>query len=598
MKKISNKIKSFFKPANKKNRIKWSLYGRVWREVGLPYWKWLLLGIICTVIAAAAEGYSVTLVKKVIDQGFVSQNMNLLVVIGLQIILAFFLKGLFNYIKSLVMSKTGLKTSAALQDRIYRHIIRTNIANIQENGVGKFMNYFGIQAGAVLNLVTGQIIGIVQDLASLLIMLCLMLWYAPQMVMILLFLIPGLIIPLMIITRYRNKKTREYFGIANNSSHHINQTLSGLKTIQAFGMEGHESKQFGEILDRSIINSYKTTKVAAMRAPLMELVISVGLGISLIFAGHFISGGSLTTGDFTAFILALTAAYKPAKSATGINEGIQQGLIAAEVLFDFLDSRPSIRNEKNAIDLVGKKMKVQYKNVSFAYNETDGYVLHDINLTIDSGKICAFVGHSGGGKTTMFNLLERFYDPDKGQILINGKDLKKYTLESLRKNIAEVSQDVFLFNETIEENIRYGKPDATSEEIIEAAKIANAHEFIMELPKKYKTPVGERGSLLSGGQKQRIAIARAVLKDAPILLMDEATSALDTESEKLIQSAMKKLMAGRTTFVIAHRLSTILDADMICVIKDGRIVETGTDVELSMRDGEYKKLRDIQFKKE
>jgi len=219
-----------------------------------------------------------------------------------------------------------------------------------------------------------------------------------------------------------------------------------------------------------------------------------------------------------------------------------------------------------------------------------------VDLVVPSGKICAFVGPSGGGKTTLFNLLERFYDPSQGRVLINGKDIKTLTLASLRRHIADVSQDVFLFNDSIEDNIRYGAPDATDEQVIAASKIANAHDFITELPQKYKTIVGERGSMLSGGQKQRIAIARAVLKNAPILLLDEATSALDTESEKLIQSALRKLMKGRTVFVIAHRLSTILDADMICVVKDGKIIERGTDEELMAMNGEYKKLRDIQFK--
>jgi ABC-type multidrug transport system fused ATPase/permease subunit len=210
--------------------------------------------------------------------------------------------------------------------------------------------------------------------------------------------------------------------------------------------------------------------------------------------------------------------------------------------------------------------------------------------------MCAFVGESGGGKTTMFNLIQRFYDPQSGKITINRTDIKKYTLHSLRKSISEVSQDVFLFNDSIEENIKYGRPDATHEEVVAAARAANAHDFIMEFPDGYNSSVGEGGGLLSGGQKQRIAIARAILKDAPILLMDEATSALDTQSEKLIQSALSKLMVGRTTFVIAHRLSTILDADMICVIKDGKIIEQGTDSELCALNGEYKKLRDIQFK--
>lgn len=596
-KKIRKKIKSLIKGDKNNANIKWSLYGRVWREIGKPYWKWLLAGVICTIMAASAEGFTITLVQKIVDKTFFEKNMQTIYFFALQIIAAFGVKGIFSYAKSLTMSKAGLLAHARLQKKIYHHIVKMNISKFYGDGIGKNLNYFTVQANAVKTLVTDTIINVVQNTATLIITLSLMIWYAPQMCAVLLFLVPAIMIPMVVIMRKKRNLSRKSFGIANNVSQHLNQTLHGIKTIQAFATEETETHKFEKVLNDSVVNSYKNTQAGAIQSPLLEQMISIGLALALVVGGHFIVSGAISTGDFVAFLLALTAAYKPAKSITGTGNTVQHGLLAAEVLFDFLDSKPEIVDAPHAKDLHAKHMSIDFKNVSFAYNPNEP-VLHDINLSVPAGKVCALVGPSGGGKTTMFNLLERFYEPQRGKIEINGTDVKKYTLRSLRKNIAEVSQDVFLFNGTIYENIKYGAPDATHEQVEAAAKAANAHEFIMGFPKKYNSNVGERGALLSGGQKQRIAIARAILKDAPILLLDEATSALDTNSEKLIQSALKDLMRGRTTFVIAHRLSTILDADIICVVKDGKIIERGTDSELVALDGEYKKLRDIQFKKD
>ncbi len=595
MKKIMNKIKNFFKGDESNARIKWSMYGRIWREIGKPQWKWLAAGIIATICAAGAEGYTITLVQRVVDQAFIEKNMDSTYIVGLLIILAFGLKGAFGYARSLLMAKAGLTASAHLQKRIYSHMIHMDIAGFYGNGIGKYLNYFGVQAGAVLNLVTGTIVSTIQQIATLTITLGLMIYYAPQLCAILVFLVPALLVPMVLIMRKRRKLSRQSFGIANNVSQHLNQSLRGIKTIQAFSNQNIEIKHFENVLNDSVVNAYKSTQANGLRSPLMELVISIGLCLAMILGGHFIVSGAITTGDFTAFLLALTAAYKPAKAITGVGDTVQHGLLAAEVLFKFLDTKPTIRDTRGAIELHAVQPSVEFRDVNFSY-VPDEPILHDINLRVPAGQVCALVGPSGGGKTTMFNLLERFYEPQSGLVAINGRDIKKYTLDSLRRNISEVSQDVFLFNDTIEANIKYGAPKATHEEVIAAARAANAHDFIMEFPKGYEANVGEGGALLSGGQKQRIAIARAILKNAPILLLDEATSALDTESEKLIQSALKDLMRGRTTFVIAHRLSTILDADIICVIKDGHIIEQGTDAELVAMGGEYKKLRDIQFR--
>ena len=593
--KIKKSIQKFIQGDKNNGRIKWSLYSRVWREIGRPQWKWLLFGVIATIGAAGAEAYTITLVQQVVDKAFIQKSMANIYFFGLQVIAAFGVKGIFSYSKSLLMAKAGLNASAALQQRIYRHMVKMDVAKFYGDGIGKNLNYFNVQATAVLNLVTGTLVNTVQQIATLAMTLGLMIYYAPQLCAVLLFLVPAIMIPMVLIMRRRRRLSRESFGIANDVSQHLNQTLHGIKTIQAFANEKSESEKFATVLNSSMVNSYKGTQAFALQSPLLELMISIGLCMALIAGGHFIVSGAITTGDFTAFLLALTAAYKPARSITSTSNTIQHGLLAAEVLFDFLDSKPSIQDAPDARELKPGKMSVTFDNVSFAY-VPDEPVLRDIDLKVPAGTVCALVGPSGGGKTTMFNLIERFYEPQRGKIKINNTDIKKFTLHSLRENIAEVSQDVFLFNGTIEENIKYGAPNATFEQVRDAAMAANAHEFIMSLPKKYKSDVGEGGALLSGGQKQRIAIARAILKDAPILLLDEATSALDTQSEKLIQSALRDLMRGRTTFVIAHRLSTVLDADIICVVKDGRIVERGTDAELIAMGGEYKRLRDIQFK--
>lgn len=595
MKKASDKIKSFIQGDKSNGRIKWSLYGRVWLEIGAPYWKWLVAGIVFTILAAGAEAYTITLVQQVVDQAFINKSMAAIYWLGVQVVIAFGAKGTFTYAKALIMSKGGLLASENLQKKIYKHMTHMNISRFYGDGIGKNLNYFTVQATAVLSLVTNNVVRLVQNIATLAMTLGLMIYYAHQMCIVLLFLTPAIMVPMVIIMRKRRKLSRQSFGIANSVTQQLNQTLQGIKTIQAFANEDKEATKFSHVLKKSITNSYKSTQTNALRSPLMEFMISIGLCIAMIMGGHFIASGAITTGDFTAFLLALTAAYKPAKSITGTGDTLQHGLLAAEVLFEFLDSRPDITDAPDARELTSKKLSVGFHNVSFAYNENEP-VIKNLSLTVPAGRVCALVGPSGGGKTTLFNLLERFYEPQLGKITINRQDIRKYTLKSLRESIAEVSQSVFLFNDSIAENIKYGCPNATMDDVIRAAKIANADGFINEFPDKYETIVGEGGALLSGGQKQRIAIARAILKDAPILLLDEATSALDTQSEKLIQAALADLMRGRTTFVIAHRLSTILDADIICVIKNGEIVEQGTDRELCSLNGEYKKLRDIQFK--
>jgi ABC-type multidrug transport system fused ATPase/permease subunit len=493
------------------------------------------------------------------------------------------------------MTRAGLLGVASLRRRLYKHLIKQPMAFFHTSQTGMLMNYFTGLAKGVLSLVTESVIVIVQSTATLVFMIALMLWYAPQMTLILMFLAPAVLIPLVIIMRKQRVLVRTQFGVEAGSISHINQSIHGVKTIQSFGAEVMESKNMETIEDKRIKVNYKFTKLVALQTPLLEVMISIGLCAALVLGGYLIEKELMSVGGFLVFLVALTAIYKPAKGMTSIGGGIQTGLIAAEALFGFLERKSEIVDAPDAVELEYSPMEVKLDGVSFAYNNKDGDVLRHVSLTAKPGTICAFVGPSGGGKSTIFNVISRFYDPQHGSVQINGTDIRQFTLTSLRHHIAAVSQDVFLFDGTLADNIKYGTPDATQEEIVAAARAANAHGFIMDFPQQYDNPVGERGTLLSGGQKQRIAIARAILKDAPILLLDEATSALDSESEQLIQVALRGLMRGRTTFVIAHRLSTILDADTIFVIKEGKIVEKGTDAELHALGGEYTKLKDIQF---
>lgn len=581
---------------NKETQIKWSLYIRVWKEFGLPYWKLLILAVICTTLATSAEGYAITLVQKIIDKGFIEKNMAYLYMIGLQLIGAYIVKSIFSYTKTISIARVGFLGACNLRKRLFKHMVYLSQDFFQGVQTGPIMNGFTGLANMMLGMVTTSVMGMIQNIVSLVIMVGLMFWYAPQITVTLFVLGPAIAAVVTIIARRRRAVARKRFMYDAASMSQITEDILGIKTIQAFGTEEYEYKKICGIEDNRVKVGMKSASLTGIQSPLLEVMISIGLCGALIVGGHFITEGDLTTGDFTAFLLAMTAAYKPVKGLTNVSGGIQEGLVAAESLFEMFDYKQVIADSPNAIALRRGPMQVSFNDVHFSYNPHDGEVIRGLSLDVKPGQICAFVGKSGGGKSTMFNLLLRFFDPQSGSIKINDVDIRHYTIKTLRGSMALVSQDVFLFDDTIYENIKYGMPDATREQVIRAAEASEAAEFINTFPEKYDLKVGERGMLLSGGQKQRIAIARAILRDSPILLLDEATSALDSNSEALIQKALKKLMKGRTVFVIAHRLSTVLDSDIICYIKNGVITEKGTDKELIALDGDYKKLRDLQFK--
>jgi subfamily B ATP-binding cassette protein MsbA len=371
------------------------------------------------------------------------------------------------------------------------------------------------------------------------------------------------------------------------------ETLSGIKIVKAFGMERYEDSHFFEKSHRLFKYEMKAVVVRAMSSPIMELLGGLGITLIIWYGGYKVIVGTSTPGTFFSFMAALIMLYEPVKKLSPINNMIQHGLAAVVRVYDILDTMPEIREPESPKTLKPGIHSVRFRNVSFQYQ--DEKVLTGINLKVRAGEVLALVGVSGGGKTTLVNLIPRFYDVTNGAILIDGIDVRELSIASLRSQVGIVTQEPILFNDTIRNNIAYGNTEATKEEIIEATKSAYAHDFINGFTHKLDTIIGERGVRLSGGQKQRICIARALLKNAPILILDEATSALDTESEKAVQKALENLMKGRTTFVIAHRLSTVRHADRIVVIVEGQIVEEGKHEDLLALDGEYRKLYNMQF---
>jgi subfamily B ATP-binding cassette protein MsbA len=372
------------------------------------------------------------------------------------------------------------------------------------------------------------------------------------------------------------------------------ESITGTRIVKAFNMEDHERKRFAKENRRLFGILIKSVRVRAISHPLMEFLGGLGIAFIVFYGGRSVIRGEATPGTFFSFLAALLMLYEPVKRLSGINNTVQQGLAAAVRIFEVLDTVPEIRDQPKAQVLTRVSQAIEYRDVSFKYE--DDWVLKNINLHIKVGEMVAFVGVSGGGKTTLVNLLPRFYDVTSGKVLIDGVDIRELTAESLRSKIGIVTQTTILFNDTVRSNIAYGKIDQPFEEVVKAAQAAYSHGFIQNLPKGYETVIGEQGVKLSGGERQRISIARALLKNAPILILDEATSSLDSESEIEVQKALEYLMQGRTTLVIAHRLSTIRKADRIMVISNGTIVEEGTHEELLAKEGEYKKLYLLQFK--
>ena len=553
-----------------------------------------ILAAFCMAFFGGATAAAAYLIKPALDDIFFTRKATSLYWIPLAVIMVYLVKGIANYSQHVLMNYIGNRIVADLRSRLYRSIQSQSISFFTKNPTGTLISRVLNDVGLVYITVSNAVTTLFKDTFTLVALVVVAIKQDWKLSLIALAVFPLAIYPIVLIGR-RVRKTSTKTQITMGSlTALLQETIAGSRIVKAFGMEAYETKRFDRENERLFRLLIKNVIAKALSTPLMESLAGISVATIIFYGGLQVIRGTTTPGTFFSFIGALLMIYEPAKRLINVNNDIQQGIAAATRVFSIIDMVPEIRNREDTVPLKPISQGISLRNVRFAYENVP--VLNKINLDIRAGEVVAFVGMSGGGKTTLVNLIPRFYDVKEGAVLIDGQDIRNVTLESLISQIGIVTQQTFLFNDTVRNNIAYGDIQTTDDRIIAAAKAAHAHGFIMSLPDGYNTVIGELGVKLSGGERQRISIARALLKDAPILILDEATSSLDTESEREVQAALENLMKGRTTLVIAHRLSTIRQADRIVVLVYGEIVEEGTHEELMALQGEYYRLYQMQFR--
>ena len=547
----------------------------------------------CMLVVGVTTSALAFLVKPALDEIFLKRNADMLKLIPLAVIGIYLVKGTCNYFQTVLMNFIGQRIVADLRAELYRKIQLQSLAFFTKHPTGVLMSRITNDVGYIQGAVSEAVTALLKDSFTLLCLVVVIFYRDWQLAIVAMFVFPLAVYPIAKFgQKMRQIATRAQVTLGSLTSL-LQETISGTRIVKAFGMEAHENKRFSVENERLFRLSLKSISINAVSSPFMEFLGGLGISAIIFYGGYQVIHGQSTPGTFFSFLTALIMLYEPVKRLTNVNNTIQQGIAGAERVFSIMDLVPEIRNRPDAVPLPRISREIEIRNVTFRYEEAP--VLKNITLRIRTGEAVAFVGMSGGGKTTLVNLIPRFYDVTTGMILIDGQDIRNVTVESLRGQIAIVTQQTILFNDTVRNNIAYGDISKTEDQIVEAAKAAHAHDFILRLPKGYETVIGEQGTKLSGGERQRISIARALLKNAPILILDEATSSLDSEAEIEVQDALENLMKGRTTLVIAHRLSTIRNADRIIVLVNGEIREEGTHETLLSRHGEYSRLYNMQF---
>lgn len=565
-------------------------------QLAKPHGAKFILAMFCMLIVGAMTSSLAFLVKPAMDEIFLKKNADMLIWIPVIVILIYFIKGICNYTQTILMSFIGQRVVADLRNKLYKQIQLQSLSFFTKNPTGLLMSRITNDVGSIQGAVSEALTSLMKDTFTILCLMFVVLYRDWQLGIIAMLVFPLTAYPIAKFgKKMRSIATRTQVTMGSLTTL-LQETISGTRIVKAFSMEEYENQRFARENEHLFKLALKSVSVSAVSSPFMEFLGGLGIATIIFYGGYQVIKGISTPGTFFSFLTALFMLYDPVRKLTNVNNTIQQGIAGAKRVFGIIDIVPDIRNSVTATDLPKISTGIDIQNVTFAYEETP--VLKNITLSIKAGEVVAFVGMSGGGKTTLVNLIPRFYDVTEGRILIDGSDIREVTIESLRGQIAIVTQQTILFNDTVRNNIAYGNIEETEENIIQAAKAANAHDFIMNLPDGYDTVIGEQGAKLSGGERQRISIARALLKDAPILILDEATSSLDTEAEIEVQDALENLMKGRTTLIIAHRLSTIRNAHRIIVLANGEIMEEGTHESLMEKRREYFRFYTMQFKDE
>ena len=569
---------------------------RLYKDHVNRYLDKIFLSLLLSLVVSASTSAIAWLLDPAVKKIFIENNQTYAWVIPLAIIIAFSSKGICLYTARLLLIKTGQQISGELQNKVARYILTTDIASIEKKHSGKYISNIEFDAGQVNSLVSTGILNAMKDSMTLMALVGVMLYQNWKLTFFALIMMPLAAGLAKTLGKRMGKAVTEAGEVSGRLTSYLSEILRASKIIRIYQKEDLEFKRSKTIIDQMVVKAAKISSIIIRATPLMEILTGFMIAGFIYFSGSLISSGELQVNQFFSFLAAMMLAYQPIRSLATINMVVFAGAAGAKRIYDVIDEPIQIYNNKNLPDLDASKGNIKFVNVSFKYENSDDKAISDINLKIEGGTMAAFVGHSGAGKSTIINLLPRFYDPQNGNILIDDQNTRSVNLNSLRKSISLVSQDVILFDSSVRENILYANSEASEKEFFDSCKFAAADEFINNLPKKYETLVGENGQRLSGGQKQRLSIARAILKKSPIILLDEATSSLDAESEDIVQTAIRNLTKNKTTLVIAHRLSTIHNADKIFVIQKGKLIDSGNHSELIKNCNYYKLLYEKQLK--